>query len=271
MIDLHIHTARCRHGLGTVAEYVDAAREVGATTIAFTEHLPLPDALLRADPAAMGYAMPASELPAYVDEVLRAREAAGSTGGPEVLLGIEVDLHPGNEDHVRTLVDSYPFDLVLGSVHYIDGWAFDDPSRTEGYTGWDIAKLWERYFDDVVRAASTGLADVIAHADLIKKFGYVPHGDLRPFYAEAAEAFAAAGCVVEVNTAGLRKPCAELYPSDAFLRELRKAGVRVTVGSDAHAPCDVCTGYSQAVDALRRAGYESIVVLREHAAVEVPL
>lgn len=271
MIDLHVHTVRCRHATGSVEEYVRAAADAGIDTIAFTDHLPLPEALLAADPAATGYAMPAAELPEYVAEVLEAKLRSARDGGPEVLLGIEADLHPGNEEHVRSLLGTYPFDIVLGSVHYVDDWAFDDPARTDGYAEWDLRELWERYFSDLAQAASTGLADVIGHADLVKKFCFVPEGDLTELYARAAASFAAAGCAVEVNAAGLRKPCRELYPSDAFLRELAREGVPVTIGSDAHSPSDVGAGFSQARTALLGAGYQSIVVFRDRVAQEVPL
>lgn len=271
MIDLHVHTWRCRHAVGTVFEYVAAAAERGIDTIAITDHLPLPPALIARDPGMAAYAMPVVELPAYVDEVLSARTAVSATGGPEVLLGIEADVYPGNEAFVRTMLAEHPFDVVLGSVHFVDGWAFDDPDRREGYASWDVRALWERYFDDLVSAARGGLADVIGHADLVKKFGYVPDGDLMPLYREVASAFAEAGVAVEVNTAGLRKPCAEIYPAAPLLRALNRAGVPVTVGSDAHAPAEVGSAYGEARRALLDAGYRSAVVFRSRQAEEVPL
>ncbi|PKQ20851.1 MAG: histidinol-phosphatase [Actinobacteria bacterium HGW-Actinobacteria-6] len=271
MIDLHVHTWHCRHAEGTVSEYVAVAAERGLSTIAITDHLPLPPQLIERDPSVARYSMPESELPDYVAEVLAAREASAASGGPEVLLGIEADLYPGNEEFVRSLITQYPFDVVLGSVHFVDGWAFDDPDRKDGYAKWEVKNLWERYFDDLIVAAHAGLADVIGHADLVKKFGYVPEGDVLPLYRSVAAAFALAGVAVEVNTAGLRKPCAELYPSAPFLKELFNAGVPVTIGSDAHAPIEVASAYDDARGALIEAGYRSAVVFRAHRAEEVPL
>lgn len=270
MIDLHVHTWRCRHAVGAVSEYVSAAQSAGLDVIAITDHLPLSPALLAEDPHAARYAMPGSELPEYVAEVLAARESAAESG-LEVLLGIEADLYPGNEGFVRETLAGYPFDIVLGSVHFVDGWAFDDPSRTDGYARWDVRALWERYFQDLITAARSGLADVIGHADLVKKFGYVPEGDLTALFDDTAAAFAEAGVAVEVNTAGLRKPCAEIYPSTAFLSALNRAGVPVTIGSDAHAPAEVASAYAEARLALEHAGYTSAVVFRSRVAEEVAL
>ena len=270
MIDLHVHTWRCRHATGTVEEYVRAAAERGVRTLAFTEHMPMPPALATAVPGADGYAMPVEELPEYMTDLARAA-AVGRAEGVEVLAGIEIDAIPQGLEHAAGLLDGSAFDIVLGSVHFIDSWAFDDPERTAGYDAWDIAALWERYFEDVAVAARSGLVDVIAHADLVKKFCRYPAGPVEHLYERAAEQFAEAGVAVEVNTAGLRKPCREIYPAPAFLKALRRRGVAVTMGSDAHAPADVGAGAAEALAALRDAGYTSAVVFRKRQPMEVYL
>jgi len=270
VIDLHVHTWRCRHAEGTAEEYVRAAANRGVRTLAFTEHLPLAPALAHGVPGAEGYAMPAVELPEYVRDV-RSASAIGLELGVEVLLGIEIDAVPAGLEHATKLLGLYDFDVVLGSVHTIDDWAFDDPDRTDRYAEWDLDALWERYFADVTSAARSGLADVIAHADLVKKFCQRPEGPVGHLYASAARAFAEAGVAIEVNTAGLRKPCKELYPGREFLAELHRAGVAATIGSDAHAPHDVGAGSAEAVSALREAGYTSVVVFRSRVAEEVGL
>lgn len=263
MIDCHVHTDRCGHAEGSLDEFVSAAARAGVTTMAFTDHLPLPEGYPE------GYSMTASELPLYAAEVLRvARERAGDP--PEVLLGIEADWLPGREAELIGVLGAYPFDVVLGSVHFIDEWAFDDPELTDGYAHWDVTGLWERYFADVVMAASSGLFDVMAHPDLVKKFCFRPETEPLDLYAEVAQAFARADVAVEVSTAGLRKPCAEIYPSLAFLKACRAQGVAATVGSDAHRPDEVGFRLGEAREMLRAAGYESIVVYRgrrpeEHA------
>lgn len=271
MIDLHTHSWRCRHGSGTAPEYLDAARAAGIRVLAFTEHLPLSAELIAADPSAASYAMPEAELPEYVEEVLALRERSAAEGGPEVLLGIEADLHPGHEEHVERLLQQHPFDVVLGSVHYVDGWAFDDPDRQDGYASWDTMALWEHYFADVGAAARTGLVDVLGHLDLVKKFGYVPQEDLTDLYSRTAEDIAAAGVTVEINTAGLRKPCAELYPGPALLAELAGRGVPLTVGSDAHSPDEVGAGWAEARRALAAVGVTALSVFRRRQREEVSL
>lgn len=264
MIDCHVHTARCGHASGAVVEYVEAAAEAGVGILTFTDHLPLPvghDA---------GYAMPLGELDDYVAEVAAVR-ATGADSGVEVLLGIEADWLPEQVGFTRELLHRAAFDVVLGSVHFIEGWAFDDPDLRHRYDEWDPDELWARYFGEFAAAANSGLFDVMAHPDLVKKFGVMPGSDPIVYYEAAAHAASAAGVAVEVSTAGLRKPCGELYPSAGFLRALREAGVPVTVGSDAHRPGEVGYGWDCAVRALREAGYDSVSVFRDRIAEEVSL
>ena len=268
MIDLHVHTWRCRHAEGIPADYVEAAASCGVSTLAFTDHLPLPDPLIASIEGASGYAMPMAEIEDYVAEVIALKSGSSDV---EVLLGIEADLVPQAVAHAGEVVARYPFDIVLGSIHLIDEWAFDDPDRTDGYDAWDVSDLWERYFADLTAAARTGVADVIAHVDLVKKFNRVPAGDLGALYRRVARALADSGVAVEVNTAGLRKPCAELYPSAALLAELRRANVPATVGSDAHRPEEVGAGWLEARRALHDAGYGSVLVFRGRVAQEVGL
>lgn len=270
MIDLHVHTALCGHAEGMPVDYVRAAAERGVTVLGFTDHMPLSPTLSARIPGAEGYSMASSELTAYVAEVGRAREV-GRELGVEVLLGIEADLVPDATEHARRLAASVPFDLVLGSVHFVDDWAFDDPAHLDRYDTWDVAELWERYFDELLKAAASGVADVIAHADLVKKFCGAPPTPVDGLLRQVAGELAALGVAVEVNTAGLRKPCREIYPGAAFLRELSQAGVPVTLGSDAHTPSDVGRDHAAGVRALRDAGYRSVLVFRGRRPEEVAL
>ena len=249
-VDSHMHTARCGHAVGAPSEYLAHAEKTGIDVIAFTEHVPLPADL---DPE-REYAMPPEEWPEYVAEIL----ALGS-GPVRVMLGAEADWLPGRMDHVTALLAQAEWDVVLGSVHMIEGWAFDDPDLISQWEGKDVDAVWYTYFELFVDAARSGLFDVMAHPDLVKKFGHRPSSDSEPLFREVAEILAGEHVAIEVSTAGLRKPCKELYPSDGFLVACARAGVSVTTGSDAHRPEEVGLDLDVALDALRRVGYREIV------------
>jgi len=265
VIDQHLHTSRCGHATGTIAQYVEAARDRGIETICFTDHLPMPA------PYPQHYTMAADELPSYVSDVRAAALVSAAAGGPEVLCGIEADWLPDAVPYVEQALAAHDFDLVLGSVHFLGDWAFDDPDLVARYDSWHADVLWQRYFEEVAAAAGSGLYDVIAHPDLVKKFGSRPESDPGAWYEQAAEAMRASGCAVEVNSAGLRKPVREIYPSLGLLTACRRRGVPATMGSDAHSPKEVGEGLPAARELLLQAGYSSVLVFRHRIAEEVAL
>jgi histidinol-phosphatase (PHP family) len=95
----------------------------------------------------------------------------------------------------------------------------------------------------------------MAHPDLPKKFGFRPKGDLTPIFDRFLTACADNGTAIEISTAGLHKPCAEIYPSLEFLKLARARGVGITFGSDAHQPRHVGRDFDKAVALARAAGY----------------
>lgn len=252
LIDCHIHTERSGHGSGTVAQMVSAGVFAGLTGMVLTEHLPLPDDL---DPA-RHLSMRPDELEVYANDVLQMAERVK---GMSVVLGAEADWLPGREEHTATVLASARaagVSVFLGSVHFIDGWAFDDPHNTEEWDARDVGEVWRRYFELWCDAARSGLFDVMAHPDLPKKFGHLPDFDLRELYEEAADAASVGGVAIEVSTAGLRKPVGEIYPGNQLLAAFGSRHVPATVGSDAHTTSEVGQDITAAYTALAQAGYD---------------
>jgi len=254
MIDYHVHTARCGHAQGDVADYVRRGREISLLEIGFADHLPL---LTKEDPT---LTMPMDEFPIYINAVELAKEEFSDI---TVKTGIEADYIPGMEEETKRLLDRYNLDYVIGSVHFIDGWGFDDSRYIEGYYDRDIYEIYTDYFKLVADAAGSGLFDIIGHLDLIKKYNFRPERDIRPLVEEVVLAIKDAGVCIEINTAGLRKPVGEIYPSDEILVLCAGAGVPITLGSDAHSPEQVGMDFSLALKAASRAGYSRLATFNK--------
>lgn len=262
LIDCHIHTQACGHAEGTVAQMVEAAVARGLTSIVLTEHLPLPHDLNEGG----DFAPSPDAFLRYAEEV---RELAASTS-LNIILGAEADWMPHRPEDMELqeeVAGSAGVDVVLGSVHFIDDWPFDSPSHLDGWDTRGVDEVWVRYFELWRAAARSGRFDVMAHPDLVKKFGHRPSFDLDDLYMEAAKAAAAGGLLIEVSTAGLRKPVGEMYPSAQLLSAFRVAGVAATVGSDAHAPDEVGYELKGAYEALSRAGYTEVAFPVRHGKV----
>jgi histidinol-phosphatase (PHP family) len=167
-----------------------------------------------------------------------------------------VDYLPGHEDWIRRLAMRHPWDYFIGSVHYVsDTWDIDNPAKLSEWKKRDAFEVWFVYFDRLAQAAESQLFEIIGHADLPKKFGIRPTQDCRPLYEKFLAAVAQAGCAIELNTAGLRKDCKEIYPCAELLQIARNKNVPITFGSDAHAPGEVGMNFAEAMALARRAGY----------------
>lgn len=253
LVDYHTHTVRCGHATGRMEEYVEAAIAAGLKEYGFSDHIPmywLPEA--QRDP---GTAMPMHELEDYVTDVLRLRAQYREI---PIRLGIEADFVPGWEEELVKILAPYPWDYVIGSVHFIGDWDFDNPARINRYAEWDISELYAKFFSLEAMAAKSGLFDFLAHVDLIKKFGHRPSHDLDRVYADLAEVIAGAGVGIELSTAGLRKPVREVYPNPQLLRECARRGVPLVISSDAHAPGEVAWGFADALALAKETGFTQV-------------
>jgi histidinol-phosphatase (PHP family) len=253
-VDYHLHTSLCGHAFGKIDDYLEQAVRKEIKEVGFSDHFPL--YFLPPGKTIPDYAMSADQLPRYVELVQR---CAG--GFPlNVRLGIEVDYVPGFENKLAPSLAAYPFDYITGSVHFIDGWGFDNPAEIEEYSKRELQIVYEQYFNLVQQAALTGLFDIMAHPDLVKKFGFRPEVELTYLYEQTARIFKEAGVCVEVNSAGLRYPAREIYPAPAMLSIFQHYGIPVTLGSDAHAPGQVGAGLDEALQLVKAAGYRKITL-----------
>ncbi len=256
VLDYHLHL--WPHGerdrqptVEQLAEFCAAAEAHGVVEIALTEHLfrfgqadaicrgfweEDPDGDLAREMAAYWDAHAHADLDCYVDTVVAAKQA-----GLPVILGLEVDYYRGRMDKVAALLDGYPFDVLLGSVHWIGAWGFDDLDSQVVMAEWDrrdIEVVWDAYTEALEELASSGACDVLAHPDLVKICGRYPRVP-EEFYDRMASAAAASGMAAELSSAGWRKPVGEQYPAPALLERLVRQGVGLTTASDSHGVSNV--------------------------------
>jgi len=244
IMDYHIHTRASPDAKGEMSGYVKKAKEEGISEIGFSDHVLLHNI--------SGYpCTPLQSMPTYVQDFLDFKEKSEIS----VKLGVEVDFFPDDIERIRRFVQKYPFDYVIGAVHFIGNWGIDYPSQMHEYLERDILQTYEGYFDLVKKLCRWQLFDILAHPDLIKIFGFKPKCDFSHILVETAKTMAESDICAEINTAGLRRPCSELYPSEQFLKILNDYGVPIVFGSDAHQPDDVGRDFEEAVRLAKKVGY----------------
>jgi histidinol-phosphatase (PHP family) len=245
--DYHMHTPLCRHAVGEPVEYARRAAEIGLKEIGFSDHSPM------ARDDFDDWRMLDRQLDEYVAKVRLAQKEFPQL---TIRLALEVDYLPGQEDWIRRLAARHPWDYFIGSVHYVsDTWDIDNPAKLSEWKKRDAFEVWTAYFQRLAMAAESKLFEIIGHADLPKKFGIRPAQDCRPLYEYFLSAAAKAGCAIELNTAGLRKDCREIYPCGELLKIAWEKKVSITFGSDAHAPGEVGMNFAEAVALARGVGY----------------
>ena len=245
-IDLHNHTTRCNHAEGTIDEYIQRAIELGIDIYGFSEHAPMD--------FDEKYRLPFCDMQAYTNDILTAKEKYKKE--IHILLGYEVDWLQG---HMDERVLNADVDYLIGSVHFIDKWGFDNPEFIGGWKSKDIDEIWQAYFEATEAMAKSGKFDIVGHLDLIKVFKFMPKQDVRLLAKNVLRAIKTSHMVMEINTAGLRKPIGEMYPSRALLEEAYALNIPITFSSDAHAVEQIGAGYDLATTLAKDIGYTQAV------------
>lgn len=266
-IDYHTHHVRCGHASGELEEYIVKGIEIGLDQLGLSDHMPL----IHVDPADYlpGMAMAMDELPRYAEEAFRLQQKY--KGQIDIRVGLEGDYIEGYEDEIASIVKGYPWDYVIGSVHFLGRWDITDYRQTDGWNGRDPYEVYEQYYDAVIKAARSGLYDYIGHIDVIKRFGYKPERSVEPLERAALDAVKEAGLAIELNASGLRMPCEEMFPGRRMLEYAHQLGIPVTLGSDAHQPERLGQYLDQAEQMLKNVGVNELATFKARKRIMVPM
>jgi histidinol-phosphatase (PHP family) len=263
MIDYHLHGNFSGHATGDLIEYVETALAKGFAEIGFSDHLPK---VVDPDPY---HAMLEKDLPRYVDRVLSLRETYRDR--ITIKLGIEADYFIGHEAETKRLLETQPFDYVLGALHFLGDWHFTSKQGLSRYASEDAAEAFPRYFDLLARMIETDLFDVIAHPDALRRGAFQPVRSMEREHRRIAGLLAARGMAIEVNTAGIRRGLGAVYPDRGFLAACIAENVPVTIGSDAHTPADVGRDYKAAFELLGDLGIGEVATYERRKLSTAPL
>ena len=250
-------------GQGNPEKFIEAAIGQGFIAFGFSEHMPIKMWNTYGDPA---FAFNADSLRAfdeYVESIVQLKVQYRNE--LPVLLGVEIDYVPEEETYLVEMLQRYPFDYTVGSVHFVSGIGIDYSeelySRVAEQCG-GIDGLYNEYYRIVRSLLAMGLTDILGHLDIIKIFdGTDSRRTLTDAVLETLEAAREADVILDVNTRGLLKPCHEVYPGNEILRHAQRMGIAATLGDDSHTPDQVGAGFDKAIVAIREAGYRTLTIL----------
>jgi histidinol-phosphatase (PHP family) len=247
MLDYHVHSTCSGDGKATIDQMCARAVELGIREIAFTEHVVY-------NPADICYGT--FDLDRYRSEI----DAARSKFDLKILTGIEF-CDPHLYPHELAITHTWGLDIIMGSVH----WVGDAMISVDSFAGLDVMETYRQYFDEVLKAVQTGGFDILAHFDLVKRFGvrYAPFRveSFREQIRAILEVMIERGIALELNTSGLRQPCAEMFPGRETLELYRSLGGRlVTIGSDSHRTEQLGFGLKEGLSLLQSLGFTPLTI-----------
>ena len=254
--DMHNHTTLCNHATGSMREFVLRAIENDTKYFGFSDHAPM-----NFDEE---YRMNFDKMEIYEKMVKDIKEEFKER--INILLGYEVDYL---ENFVDDRVLKRDVDYLIGSVHFINSWGFDNPEYIGEYKNRDIDKIWEDYFYAIECMAKSKMFNIVGHLDLMKIFKFLPKKDIRILAKEAIKEIKKTDMVVELSGAGLRKPIGEIYPSKLLLELIRENDIKITFSSDAHKPEDVGFGSEEIVKIAKEFGYSEIAIFKQKERVMI--
>ncbi len=251
MIDFHIHSNFSTDGKASMEEICEAAVELGISALCFTDHYDF-------DPQDTGYGF--FDYDEYSRQIERVRRKF--SGRLMVYKGVEVDYQSRFEENIRRGLAGKNFELVMGSVHYVDGEIIaDDLIRNK-----DLEEIYSIYLNEVRISAESGLFNCVGHFDYVKK--YTGKNDILERKEQLVEqlkdtlrAIIDRGILLEINTKGLIRKPRNFYPDLDILKLFKKlGGENVIVGSDAHCVEEIGLGVNAAVGICQELGFSIIDV-----------
>jgi histidinol-phosphatase (PHP family) len=248
--DYHLHTNYSPDSEQTMIQVCERAIERGIAEIAITDHADFIE--YEAD---YEYYQP-KQFFAELD-IARARFEGRLT----IRAGVEIGEPHRFQERVDQLLDTYPYDFVLGSLHWVGDQLI---LSNEYFEDRDIHEAYRAYFVELREMVSTARFDVVGHIDVGKRYGYDVYGsyDVTPYEEELRDIYrilAQRGKGIEINQGSLRRKVKEPAPNQIALSWYREEGGEIlTLGSDAHRPDAIGYCLESAIEQARSAGFTHV-------------
>ncbi|MBP0955164.1 MAG: histidinol-phosphatase HisJ family protein [Oscillospiraceae bacterium] len=253
--DSHIHTRFSGDSEELPENQAEKALMLGLEGICFTDHL---------DHDVVSDVDFELDVPAYWEYMTALKERY--RGRLDIRTGVELGLQTHLTGYFARLLDSYPFDYVIGSVHFVGGLDPYYPEYFRRYGKGAYLTYFEATYDCV---SSLDCYDSLGHLDYIARYGG-PYG-LEYSYEKYADAIdpilrrlIEGGHALECNSGGFSRGMGGPNPVSDVLRRYRELGGElVTIGSDAHRSGDLGARFPECGEILRKAGFDRYVVYRD--------
>ena len=257
-------------------DFVRFALSEGFTSYGFSSHAPLP--------FSTAWTMEWDRMNDYLAEFHRMKQKYARR--IELYLGLEIDYLNEESNPSILRFRELPLDYRIGSVHML----YNEKSEVvdvdvpadifkqivDEQFGGDLEHVVRLYYGRLRRMLELGGFDIVGHADKMHYNAscYRPGLLDEPWYdmlvKEYFEDIAARGYQVEINTKSYHE-LGTFYPNERYFPLLHSLGIRVQVNSDSHYPERINSGRPEALQALKKAGYNTVMEMYDGAWQEMPI
>lgn len=261
--DFHLHSDFSADSKTPAVSMIERAIELGLEGMCFTEHedIDSPDTEFTF----------LIDFESYFPHMMELREKY--RGRIQLGIGMELGFQPHLADVLNALPKKYPFDFVIASCHYVNG---KDPYYPPYFEGRKESDCYEEFFSEQLRTLKMlSDYDTLGHMDYVVRYGpnknkfysYKEYADyIDPMLRHLIEN----GKCLELNSGGYRHGLGNPNPSVDILRRYRELGGElVTIGSDAHAPQQLCYDFDKAEAVLTELGFKYYTVFENRKAQQV--
>jgi histidinol-phosphatase (PHP family) len=256
LCDYHIHTPYCGHAQGTIVEYIENAIEKGLKEICFTDRLGRYYLNESQKKRYWDWGMNTEKLGRYCREL----EDVADTFKDRITIrsGLEIDYIEGAEDLVGPVLDGYPFDFLLGSIHCLPAFGW---KHIANYSVQDQGILYDEYFKAAKNAIKSGLFNALAHLDFIWRYTRWPEKKTTRIFTlieQTIQEAAHHNVAIELNSNGYL--WSQIYtvlggdPFQTMLDAIKTYSAPLTVGSDAHKPEFIGKAFREIAFLLKNTG-----------------
>jgi histidinol-phosphatase (PHP family) len=259
-IDYHVHTSYTWDAKGNVEDYCKIAENKGIEEIVFTNHfipflLNIPKGSITKD---------------GIEKNFKEIEEANKKYNLKIKIGLEIDYNIAYEKIIENILNEYQFDFILGSIHFIDGIDIIGNQASIFFKDKSMHEAYERYFLELKKLSESGLIDVLAHPDYIRRSAIKYYGrdfifeNNKEIIEELIDSMIRNDVGVEVNTSGYRHGLNDSFPKLEFLKFCFKKGLRkITIGSDAHSPEYLASYLDKGIEKIKSVGYNEICIFNK--------
>jgi len=259
-IDYHVHTSYTWDAKGNVEDYCKIAENKGIEEIVFTNHfipflLNIPKGSITKD---------------GIEKNFKEIEEANKKYNLKIKIGLEIDYNIAYEKIIENILNEYQFDFILGSIHFIDGIDIIGNQASIFFKDKSMHEAYERYFLELKKLSESGLVDVLAHPDYIRRSAIKYYGrdfifeNNKEIIEELIDSMIKNDVGLEVNTSGYRHGLNDSFPKLEFLKFCFKKGLRkITIGSDAHSPEYLASYLDKGIEKIKSVGYNEICIFNK--------